>query len=117
MFNPYVKAIIGAIVVFLGSLATAIDDHNHITHSELIIAIGLAIAALGAIWAAHKTIKWLVGGGLAGLSALAVALQDDKLSLQEGITIASAVAVALGAIYVSTNTASSTPIGPAPPAL
>jgi hypothetical protein len=109
IYNPYTKAILGALIVFLGSLAAAFDD-SVLTTTEILTAVGVGIAALGAIWAAHKMIKWLVGGLLAGLGSVALALQDDKFSTQEVITCASAVAVALAAIYATANTqASSNP--------
>lgn len=113
MFNPYVKAIIGAVVVFLGSLFTAFDD-NILTTTEILAAVGLGIGALGAIWASNLMVKWLVGGALAGLGALGLALQDDKLSAQEVITVVLAVAVALAAIYKTTNTTSDTPTSTTP---
>ena len=106
MLNPYVKAVLAAIIAFLGGIAAGWDD-SVLTTTEIVTAVGVGIAAMGAVWAAHKTIKWLVGGVLAGLSALAVAFQDDKLSLQEGITIVLAVLVSLYSIYATTATEAS----------
>jgi hypothetical protein len=109
MLNPYTKAILAAVIAFLGALAASFDD-SVLTTTEYLTATGVGIAALGAVWAAHKTIKWLVSGLLAGLGSVGLALQDDKLSAQEAITIGLAVATALYAVYQTSNTsASNTP--------
>jgi intracellular septation protein A len=106
LFNPYTKAIIAALVAFLGSLASAFDD-SIITTSEILVAVGIGIAALGAVWAAHKTIKWLISGVLAGFGSLSLALQDDRFSAQEIITVGLAVLIALTAVYETANTEAS----------
>lgn len=117
MFNPYTKAILGAVVAFLGSIITAFDD-SVLTTTEIFAAVGIGVGALGAICASHLMIKWLVSGFLAGLGSIGIALQDDKLSWQEVITAASATAVALYAVYSATNTAAKKYAdGPQPPPL
>lgn len=109
MLNPYTKAVIAALIAFLGALAAAFDD-SVLTTTEILVAVGVGIAALGAVWAAHKTIKWIVSGVLAGIGSLGLALQDDKFSTQEIITVVLAVLVALYAVYQTANTpASSNP--------
>lgn len=106
MFNPYTKAVLGAMLVFLSSMASAWDD-SVLTTTEIITAVGAGLAALGVVWAAHKTVKWLWGGALAGVSALAIALQDDKISAQEWVTIAVGVLGTLTLIYATPNTIAS----------
>ena len=106
MFNPYTKAIIGALLAFLGALATGWDD-SVLTTSEIVTAIGAGIAALGLIWAANKNIKRIVSGILAGVASLAVALEDDAISAQEWITIAVVTLTALAAVYQTPNTPAS----------
>jgi len=103
MFNPYVKAVLAAAIAFLAGLTAGWDD-SVLTTTEIITAAGAGIAALAVVWAAHKTIKWLVSGLLTGMTALGVALQDNKFSLQEGITVGAAVLIALYAVYASANT-------------
>ena len=103
MYNPYTKAILGAVLAFLAAIATGWDD-SVLTTTEIVTAVGIAIAALGAIWAVNKNLKWIVSGILAGIASLAVALQDDAVSAQEWITIAVATLTALGAVYQIENT-------------
>jgi peptidoglycan/LPS O-acetylase OafA/YrhL len=113
MFNPYTKAILGAVLAFLAAISTAWDD-SVLTTTEIVTAIGVGIAALGAIWAVRPELKWIVSGVLAGIAALAVALQDDSISAQEWITIVVATLTALGAIYATSNTEASNEPSPKP---
>ena len=106
MFNPYTKAILAALLAFLAAIATGWDD-SVLTTTEIVTAIGVGIAALGAVWAASPNIKWIVSGVLAGIASLAVALQDDAVSLQEWVTIIVATLTALGAVYQTSNTEAS----------
>lgn len=103
MFNPYTKAILGAVVVFLSAIASAWDD-SVLTTTEIITAVGLGIAALGLIWGLNPTLKWIMSGVLAGVSALAIALQDDAISAQEWVTIGIAVFGALAVVKQVSNT-------------
>lgn len=108
MFNPYTKAILGAMLILLGSLASAVEDGTRLTTSEIITAIVLAIGGLGAIWAAHLTVKWLVGGLVAFGSSIAVAMQDGTgVSTQEWLVAGVATLTALTAIYATSNTVAS----------
>lgn len=102
MFNPYVKAIILAVLAAFGVLATSVDD-GAISTSEVVLAVAAFVGGLGVVWAANKTIKWLVGAAVTGLTSLGAALLEGGVSLQEGITIAVAVVTALAAVYKSTN--------------
>lgn len=106
MLNPYTKAVMGALLAFLAAISTAWDD-SVLTTTEIVTAIGVAIAALGAVWAVNANLKWIVSGVLAALAALAVALQDDAVSAQEWITIVIATLTALGAVYTIDNTVAS----------
>jgi hypothetical protein len=106
MFNPYTKAILGAIIVLLAGLTAAWDD-SVLTTSEIFAAVGAAIAALGAIWAVNPQIKWLIGGLLAGLTSIGIALEDDRLSAQEIVSAVGATLVALYAVYATANTEAS----------
>lgn len=101
MFNPYVKAILAAIVAVGGSLAAGWDD-SILTTSEVVLAISAGVVALGAVWAT-STGKAVVGAVVAALAALAPSLADDKLSAQELTTLIVATAVALGGIGIAKN--------------
>lgn len=103
MYNPYTKAILGAILAFLAAIATGWDD-SVLTTTEIVTSVGVAIAALGAIWAVNKNLKWIVSGVLAAIASLAIALQDDAVSAQEWITIGVATLTALVAVYSIENT-------------
>lgn len=108
MFNPYTKAVLGAMLVMMATLANAVEDGSQLTTSEIITAVGVGIAALGGVWAAHKAVKWLVSGLLAFLGALATAIEDGHgVSTQEWLTLAVATLTALTAIYVTPNTTAS----------
>jgi hypothetical protein len=106
LLNPYTKAILAALLAFLAAIATGWDD-SVLTTTEIVTAVGVGIAALGAVWAANKNIKWIVSGVLAAIAALGVALQDDSISAQEWITIAVATLTALSAVYATPNTPAS----------
>lgn len=106
MYNPYTKAILSGVLAFLAAIATSWDD-SLLTTTEIVTSIGIGIAAIMAVWAAPKNIKWIVSGILAGISALAIALEDDALSTQEVVTIVVAVLTSLVAIYATPNTAPS----------
>jgi hypothetical protein len=103
LFNPYTKAILGAVIVLLSGLVAGWDD-SVLTTTEIFTAFGAAIAALGAIWATSPTIKWAVSGLLAGIAALGVSLEDNAFSAQEVISVIGSVLIALYAVYATPNT-------------
>lgn len=101
MFNPYVKAVLAAIIAVAGALGAGYDD-SILTTSEIVLAVGAGVVALGAVWAT-STGKAFVSAAVAGLASVGVSLQDDKLSAQEVTTIIIATVTALGAVYAATN--------------
>jgi hypothetical protein len=105
MFNPYTKALLGAVLVLLGTIANAMEDGTGLSTSEIVTAVVVTLGALGSIWAAHITIKWLVGGVVAFLGALATAMEDGTgVSAQEWVTMSVAAVTALVAVYATANT-------------
>ena len=107
MLNPYTKAVLAAMLVLITSLITGVEDGSSLTTSEIVIAVVGSIAALGAVWATHHTIKWLVSGLTAGLTSFATAIQDGGISTQEYLVIAGAALTALVAVYSTSNTSAS----------
>lgn len=103
MFNPYVKAFLGAVAAAVAALAVGIQD-GHLTTSEVVIAISAFVAGITVVWSVgHPTLKWLSGAVIAGLSAFSAAVLDDAISYADWITIAGAVVGALVLIYGNEN--------------
>lgn len=108
MLNPYTKAILSAMLVLITALITGVEDGSSLTTSEIVIAVVGAIGSLGAVWATHYAIKWLVSGVSAGLVSFATAIQDGGISTQEYLVIFGAALTALVAVYSTSNTQPST---------
>lgn len=101
MFNPYVKAVIAAVLAGLGSVATALDD-NVLTTSDVVVAIGVFVGGFALVWAT-TTGKEVIGALVAGLGSLGTALLEGGVSLQEGVTIAVVALTALVGVSAVTN--------------
>lgn len=113
MFNPYVKAILAAVIALVASLSAAVED-GHVTHAESVVGVVAAITALSVVWAVgHPMIKWIMGAVIAGAAAFATAVLDDKVTYAEWITIAGAALAALS-IAVTTNTTNASPTSKTP---
>jgi len=112
MLNPYVKAVIAAIIALAGALGTGYDD-SVLTTSEIFVAIAAGVVALGAVWATPIG-KAVVGAVVTGIATLGVALSDDKLSAQEVTTVIVAVLTALSGIYTLKNTSNGSPTSTQP---
>ncbi len=107
MFNPYTKAILGALLAMLTALVTAVEDGSSFTTAEIATAVLMFFGGLSAVWAANYSIKWVMGGVMAAGAAVVTALQDSGISTQEWLTIAVAGVTSLAAIYTLQNTESS----------
>jgi hypothetical protein len=107
MFNPYTKAVLGALLAMLTALVAGVEDGTGLSSSEIASAVLLFFGGLAAVWAAHAAIKWLAAGAMAAGSAVVVALQDGGISTQEWLIIAVAGMTSLVAIYATPNTPAS----------
>lgn len=109
MFNPYVKAILGAVAAAVAALSIGIQD-GALSKSDVTLAVSAFIVAVSVVWAVgHPVLKWLSASIVAGLAAFADAVLDDAISYSEWLTIAGAVVGSLVLVYRANNTTNDAP--------
>ena len=109
MFNPYVKAILGAVAAAVAALSVGIQD-GALSKSDVSLAISAFIVGIAVVWAVgHPVLKWLAAGVVAGLAAFSDAVLDDTITYADILTIIAAVVGSLLLVYSNANTSNDSP--------